>query len=282
MKSIVKILMLVLVLISFSCQQKPLNSDASEVKNDSNTKELQLSKKVNSDYLLMATLWYQKSAEMQAVYEQTYAFAKVILTQKLSLNTNSKPKAVVVDIDETVLDNSPFEAHCITANTSYTPKEWDRWVNKASAKALPGALDFLTFAQSKNVETFYISNRRIHLLDKTMQNLQQQGFPFADKKHIILRDSVSTKRYRRKKVLQDYDVLLYVGDNLTDFSEIYEDRDSLLAKNILEANKQVLGKDFLILPNPMYGEWEKPIFDNNMRISSAKKDSLRKAILDTY
>ena len=282
MKAIVQIFILLTLILTFSCKRVPVKSDKVDKKDTLKQKTAEVKNKVTSDYLLMATLWYQKSAEMRAIYYQTYNFAKTILLNKLPYADTLKRKAVVVDIDETILDNSPFEAHCITANTTYSKKEWEAWVNKASAKALPGAVDFLNYAKFKDVETFYISNRRKNLKQKTIENLKNLGFPFVDDEHVFLRDSVSTKRYRRKKVLQNYDVLLYIGDNLTDFSEIYEDRDSLFAKNIVDKNIMSFGKDFLILPNPMYGEWEKPVFNNNMRISAEQKDSLRKTILDTY
>ncbi len=281
MKTTIKIFIIFTILLSFSCKRVPVKGKQDKI-DTLKQKIKKPEKKYSSDYLLMATLWYQKSAEMRAIYYQTYNFAKTILLNKLPYADTLKRKAIVVDIDETVLDNSPFEAHCILSNTSYSRKEWETWVNKASAKALPGAVDFLNYAKYKDVETFYVSNRRKNLKQKTMQNLIDRGFPFVDSMHVLLRDSVSTKRYRRAKILKNYDILLYIGDNLTDFSEIYEDRDSLLAKNLVDKNIKSFGKDFLILPNPMYGEWEKPVFKNNMSISPEKKDSLRKAILDSY
>ncbi len=275
MKTFIKLSIFIVFLITIACNTNPN-------KETNTNSSIKTEKIVNSDYLLMSTLWFQKSAEMQAVYLQTYHFAKLIIDNKLNLNNNDKPKAVVVDIDETVLDNSSFEAHCITKNTSYTSEEWKAWVDKSEAKALPGALDFLKYAKEKGVETIYISNRKKNTQVSTLTNLRKLEFPFADDTHLFLRDSVSTKRYRREAVLDKYDVILYIGDNLTDYSEIFENRNSKLAKDIVEKNKAVLGVDFLILPNPMYGEWEKPVFDNNMRLPKAEKDSLRKAILNTY
>lgn len=275
------LVLLIIVIAIISCKRVAIKNN--EAKTDTiKTDSINKDKSVSSDYLLMSTLWFQKSAEMRAIYYQTYNFAKLIIENKLPYSDSLKPKAVVVDIDETILDNSPFETHCITDKVSYSSKEWTNWINKASAKALPGAVDFLNFAKFKGVETIYISNRKTANIDKTIENLQNLGFPFCNKEHVFLRDSVSTKKYRRQIVNKKYDVLLYIGDNLTDFSEIFEDRDTLLAKNIVDKNSLEFGKDYLILPNPMYGEWEKPIFNNDMRISNEKKDSLRKAILDTY
>jgi len=277
-----KLLVLLFIVISIiSCNRASVKNN--EAKNDTiKTDSINKAKNVLSDKLLMATLWFQKSAEMRAIYYQTYNFAKSIIENKLPYSDSLKPKAVVVDIDETVLDNSTFEAHCITDNVSYSPKEWTAWVNKASAKALPGALDFLNFAKSKGVETIYISNRKTVDIEKTIENLKKLGFPFCNKDHVFLRDSVSTKKYRRQVVNEKYDVLLYIGDNLADLSKIFDHRDTLLAKNIVDKNSLEFGKDYLILPNPMYGGWVKPILNNNMRISDEKKDSLMKAKLDTY
>ena len=90
-----------------------------------------------NNHLLMATAWYQKSAEMRAIYYQTYYLAKLALETKLSKHDSRPHPAVVLDIDETVLDNSPFEVNCITTGQSYSPDFWKSWTNKASAKALP-------------------------------------------------------------------------------------------------------------------------------------------------
>ncbi len=235
----------------------------------------------SQDHLIMSVLWYQKSAEMQAMYYQCFNWAKIRVDMKTNDSSGSK-KAVIVDIDETMLDNSPFETHCINTGKSYTKETWSEWTSKISATALPGALDFTKYAQSKNVEVFYISNRSIDDFDVTLKNLQKEGFAFADSAHLLLKTNTSSKTIRRNKVKQNFDIILLIGDNLDDFSEIFEDRSTDLGFGAVEKNKTKFGDLFIMLPNPMYGSWENAIFNNRRDLSSQEKYTLRKENLVGY
>ncbi len=206
----------------------------------------------------MSVLWYKQSAEMKACYYQTFNFAKKLLDEKIAgEETNKLPKAVVVDVDETMLDNSPYEVELINTGIAYTSESWKAWTDKASAKALPGSLDFVKYAESKGVEVFYISNRKLNEVESTMKNLKNIGFPYADKKHILFKDQTSDKTERRANVSENYEIILLIGDNLRDFDELFKNRETNNGFDIVEENKEAFGDKFLILPNPMYGEWGK-------------------------
>lgn len=262
------ILLKLIIVLAFSCQT------AKVVPYSEAEKEL-------SSQLGNAVLWFQKSAEMEAAYLQSYHFGKMLLTKRLNdFEKGAKRPAVVLDLDETVLDNSPYEARLFLNGQTYDPATWNDWCQEAKATALPGALDFLKFAEQKGVEIFYISNRTNQVFESTLKNLQAIGAPQAIPDHLLLRTAGSDKTERRNIVKENHEVLLYVGDNLTDYSEIYADRQEL-GKELVQKNKEELLNNFLMLPNPMYGEWESAIYDNDFSKSDEEKLRNRREALDT-
>lgn len=259
----------ILALLSFAIASCNLSQDKNKTKN-------------SNDHLVMASLWFQRASECRALYYQAFNFAKLSLDQQLSTNNNPKPKAVVVDIDETVLDNSPFEANSIRTGKVFSSKAWKEWVEMAKAKPTAGALPFLKYAQSKGVETFYISNRNVDDLEKTIENLSAFGFPFADKDHILLKSDTSVKTKRRKRVSESHEILILAGDNIGDFDEILEDRSSEYGFSKVDEMKEEFGKRFIILPNPMYGSWENEVLKSEHKLNALEKETLRKKQLIGY
>ena len=210
------------------------------------------------DYTI-AVAWQQHSGEYRALSFQAYNFARFSLLERLKTADQSKPNCVIVDIDETVLDNSPFQGHEIQKGLSYTAKDWADWTAKAAADTVPGALGFLKYAQSQQVETFYITNRDQSDYKATMTNLQRLGFPFADEAHLVVKSGTSDKEPRRQKVLEKYNILLLCGDNLSDFSNVFY-REGKNTKEEVDKAQKEFGNHFIVLPNPMYGDWEKLLY----------------------
>jgi 5'-nucleotidase (lipoprotein e(P4) family) len=234
------------------------------------------------DHLIMSVLWYQKSAEMRALYYQGFNLAKMRLNEKVKdLKLESK-KAVIVDIDETMLDNSPSEGKCIETGESFNNDNWTQWSYKAVAKALPGAVEFSRYAESMGVEVFYISNRGISEFDATLANLQSEKFAYADSDHVLLKEEDSSKKSRREKVAKEYEILLLIGDNLGDFSEIFDDRSQNFGFDLVDQFEKDFGEKFIVLPNPMYGAWEKPILNYKRDLPEAEKYKLRKSTIISY
>ena len=239
---------------------------------------------LNSEHLVMATLWFQKSAEMQAIYYQTFRFAKMMFDENIKQSRfkikKTKPKAVITDIDETILDNSPYNAGLIEKGESYNKESWAKWVNEKRAEALPGALDFCNYAKEKGVEIFYVSNRSADRIDATIENMINEGFPFADKEHLYLKAETSNKTDRRNNILENYDVILLLGDNLRDFDEIFGNRGEDFGFNIVNKNKDKFGTNFIVFPNPIYGEWEKAVYKGDFSKSDEEKRKMRVDALD--
>jgi len=223
----------------------------------------------------MATVFVQQSPEYIALTEQAYAIARLSLENQL--RTAVKPLAVVLDIDETVLDNSPYQAKQILEKFNY-PNYWDEWIKKEEAKPIPGSLEFLQFADSKGIVIFYISNRKHKNLAATINNLKKFGYPQADSTHIFLRTTTSSKEERRQKVLdQGLEIALFIGDNLDDMHADFEVEDVDKRKEATYANQSKFGSKYIVLPNPTYGKWvqNRGFYNSNLNQDSVARANLK-------
>lgn len=227
-----------------------------------------------------AVLWQQYSGEYRALAFQAYNFARLSLKEALWEQSNGKPNCVIVDADETVLDNSAFQGHEIRKGVSYVQADWTKWTSLAAADTVPGALAFLKFAATKSVETYYVTNRERADHEGTLKNLKNFGFPNADEAHLLIKTTTSDKEPRRQKVLEKYNVLLLCGDNLSDFSNVFY-REGKDAKAQVNSMQQLFGKKFIVLPNPMYGDWEKLLYTGD-QLSEKDKAKQRIEKLKTY
>ena len=235
-----------------------------------------------NEQLVMATLWMQTSAEFRAMCYQTFNLARVNLDAFLGSYSASKPVAVIVDADETVIDNSAYEAFLIGNNFGYSSKTWTPWMAAAQAEAIPGAVDFLNYAKGKGVDIFYVTNRKMVGYDGTEKNLKALGFPFVDKKHLLLRTDTSDKQARRDIVAEDYEVAFLMGDNLNDFLSVFQKKSIADRFSETDKIKDMWGKKFIMLPNPTYGEWEGAIYKGNWGASAAEKNQMRKEHLKRW
>jgi 5'-nucleotidase (lipoprotein e(P4) family) len=222
-------------------------------------KETVIVNKGTSDYLINATLWVQQSPEFKACCFQSFNIAKTALDNNIKTAKKDKPLAVVLDIDETVLDNSYFEANLIQNDTSFTKENWKEWSDKNIATAIPGAIEFLEYAISKNVEIVYITNRRSEEVDGTIKNMKNLGFPEVKLENFYFRTDESSKVARRELVNAKFNIILLIGDNLADFDAVLDDRTVNNGFDNVEKAKDLFGQQFIVIPNPMYGNWEKPL-----------------------
>ena len=239
-----------------------------------------------SNQMLLPTDWVQSSAEYRALTISIYNMSKTILDMHLA-QSRDKPPAVILDLDETLLDNSPYQAMTVEEKTSY-PDGWFDWIDAAQAKAVPGGLDFLKYADSKGVQIFYVSNRKNMKeragpgLQNTLKNIQALGFPQADESHVYLRTGSSSKEERRQTIMAKYDVVMMFGDNLNDHSDEFKGKSVAERKAAVDRNASKFGTSWIVLPNPMYGEWEGAIYSYNWGASPKEKDAMRRAALDVW
>lgn len=232
--------------------------------------------------LLNSVLWNQTAAEFAACANQAYQQARVQLD--LALETpdwtaapeqtgdfQSLPPAVVLDIDETVLNNSPYEAALAYEDTVFSPDTWFNWVSASKAEAIPGALAFCQYAAGKGVQVIYVSNRAAEEEAATLVNLQELDFPVDEAGEFLLcnneqPDWGSDKTTRRAFVAQSYRILLLVGDDMNDF--VSGTRTGTAARNeVTMQNIGNVGEKWILIPNDMYGGWEQGVFNRDRSLS---------------
>lgn len=228
-----------------------------------------------NEQLVMGTVWYQRSAEMRALSYQAFNMARLVYDMDLEREQADLPRAVIVDIDETVLDNSPYEAGLVGKDYGYS-RGWAEWIAAARAEPLPGAVEFLGYVREKGGEVFYVSNRKEKYREATLKNLRRLGFPQADDAHLLLRGATSDKTPRRRSVLKDHRVVLMMGDNLNDFDSVFANKDFGLQAAAVDLLKDRFGTRFIVLPNPMYGNWEGAVYGYDWQMSPAEKSGARK------
>jgi 5'-nucleotidase (lipoprotein e(P4) family) len=242
---------------------------------------------VNNEYQTGAVLWTQTSAEYRALAYQTFALAKLRLDslqrneKRGNARRSSKPLAVIVDVDETVLDNSRFQAELVLRSIPYTSETWQEWVDRAEAGAVPGAVDFLNYAFRRGVRVFYITNRRQAEKAGTITNLKKLGFPGVSNDTVLIREqgTTSSKESRRQQVASRHRIALLVGDNLNDFTDEFAGKSIADRKMQVDRDRAEFGSRFIVLPNPMYGDWENSINNNKSNLTEAEREGNRRAAL---
>ena len=239
--------------------------------------------KNDNDYKIQAQVWTQNSAEYRALCYQAFNAAKMNLDALFFFEKEyDKPLAIIADVDETVLDNSPYDGKLILNNTTYNRESWVEWGNLEIAKAIPGSLEFLIYASEKNVEIFYISNRYSEQLDATVNNLKKLGFPDAKKSNVLLRGDTRSKSERRKSVSDNYEVIMLIGDNLSDFNDEFEIKLYDERSDQTDKLKNEFGTKLIVLPNPNYGDWESNGLFGGKSFDNFQKDSIRKSKIKSY
>jgi acid phosphatase len=230
------------------------------------------------EHALDANLYMQTAAEYQAVCLQTYNLATERLRQKLAAtHDDGAPPAVVMDLDETVLDNSAFQSFLDRDKLNHSDALWGIWERDFPQEVglIPGAKAFIEAAEQLGVTVVYLSNRDEKLRNSTIAALRQNGLSLEGiDNRLLLKTTTSDKTERRKIAGGRFNALIYLGDNLRDFSE--EFKAPQLASNDEAGQKKAIaeradrvrranyhwGNDWFILPNPVYGEWQRLCGDN--------------------
>lgn len=264
---------------------------------------------------IQAVLWTQQSGEYTGTTLQVYRTARARLGEALGdsswtalgflpnlqncgavpLQTDTAsyaalPPAIILDIDDTVLDNTAFQARLIMEDAEFDRRKWAEWTDEAQAPAVAGALEFLTWAaEDLGIEIVYVTNRRKPSEEATRANLRALGFPldpthdteFTRNNDLVLTrgeyetDAPYDKRGRRRLVAGSYRVLMLFGDNLGDFLPCVQDFDTAAQRRAALASVNMWGEKWFVLPNPVYGIWE-PTADD-----PAERRRLKLEMLDT-
>ena len=226
---------------------------------------------------LLAVLFKRTSAEFKANTFQVYSSAQKNIDKALedkswtailnqSDDYHSLPPAIILDIDETVLDNSEHQVRSIKNGTSY-PIGWKEWVSEESASALPGVKDYLSYADAKGIKIFYVTNRTHDLEEYTRNNIKALGLPFDTDVDVLLMKNekgwTSDKTSRRDLIKKDFRVIQIFGDQLDDFIPLEETATSVKSrKDLIDKYANMWGEKWFMIINPMYGEWEEAIYEH--------------------
>jgi 5'-nucleotidase (lipoprotein e(P4) family) len=203
-----------------------------------------------------ALRWMRRSAEYRALARQTYAFAALRLAE-LARGRPAGTWAVILDADETVLDNSEYERRRAIVDSGYTDASWAAWVREQAAGAVPGAAGFTTTVQHLGGRVAIVTNRADSLCADTRSNLARAGI--ATDLVLCMLPGGSDKNPRFERVQQGtaapglpaLTVIEWIGDNILDFPHLTQ---AVRADSTALAE---FGRRFFLLPNPLYGSWER-------------------------
>jgi len=229
--------------------------------------------KTESNEMLNSILWTQTSAEYIANTKQAYQMAAVNLDQALADpqwtaaleqtgDYTGLPPAIIVDLDQTVLDNTAYNAEMIGGDQGHSQESHTNWCRSTTAPAIPGVKEFLDYAVERGVTVIYNSARHEEMRDCTTRNLQALGLPLPNQELLLLSDgtSGSAKVKQRARMCWQYRILLLVGDNLDDFVD-GSMTDPAARRALASQHAGRWGREWIILPNPMFGNWESSLYE---------------------
>jgi acid phosphatase len=250
---------------------------------------------VPTDDNLNAVLWMQQSVEYQASTMAAFALAKrrLILAMDDAWwtavpdvqkgNYSKLPPAIIVDVDETMLDNSQYQAWNISSGKPFSNETWKAFVEAKVSTAIPGAVAFVRYANARGIKVFYVTNRSADMESATRENMQKLNFPMGGKVDTFLlageQDGWTSKKgSRRAYIAKNYRVLLLIGDNFGDFVDAFKGTEAERQK-VFDDSAAHWTKDWIMLPNPSYGSFEAvPYAFNYGATPDEMRDAKRKAL----
>jgi 5''-nucleotidase, lipoprotein e(P4) family len=236
----------------------------------------------DNEYMVGATLWQQTAAEYRALTYQSFNYARLLFDKDLkTMRRNKRKRAVVVDVDDTVLDNSRYQAALVLRRNNYGASAFTEWCKVAEATPVPGALEFLKYAHAKGARIFYVSNRRQEDKGCTSENLKKFGFPDVSDETLLFRMDTSSKEARRQLVDQKHRTVLLIGDNLNDLAQVFERKPIAERFAAVDRMRNEFGSRFIVIPNAMYGEWESAIYEYQ-NLSDADRALKRRSTLKDF
>ena len=223
--------------------------------------------------------WQLNSGEAMALQYQAYNTAEKQLESSVKDYTGNKKLAVVLDLDETVINNYGNTIENLISGTGYSKEKFTDWAKQEKATIIPGADDFLHKAEELGVEVYYVSNRYPEDLDATIENLKKLGLPSADKDHVLIKTDSSNKTSRVEEISKTHDIIMIVGDNLGDFPSDFYKKSNKERQDIVGKEEDKFGAQYIILPNASYGDWDSATYGYKYdKTDAEKKEDMINAI----
>lgn len=226
--------------------------------------------------------WMQQSGEYQALAHQAFNMAKIAFDN--AKVTKGKKKAVVVDLDETMVDNSLYAGWQVKNHKPFDGESWTRWVNARQTQAIAGAVEFNNYVNSHKGTMFYVSNRKDSgEKAATIDDMKELGFSGVSEQTLFLKKDKSNKTPRFEEIeKQGYEIVLYLGDNLNDFGDATYKKSNAERRDFVNANKEKFGKQFIVLPNPNYGDWEGGLDKNYYKGDAKSRLNIRHNAINAW
>ncbi|NLY70957.1 MAG: hypothetical protein GX076_04665 [Clostridiales bacterium] len=244
---------------------------------------LRISSYVDREQKVDAALW-QLSAEARACFIQAFNLATLRFDQALEKYPDATNLAVIADIDDTLVDGVMYTAD-VLQDGEWTNDAFGRSLASEACKPLPGAVEFMNYVVDNGGHVFYITNRVSSLREVTFETMEKMGFPMVDEDHIFIREDgmASSKESRRNIVEKDYEVVMILGDNLEDFADLFPPSEGVQARrDAVDEVYDMWGDKFIILPNAVYGDWEKAVYNYDRSKTLEERMQDKKAIFDYY
>jgi 5'-nucleotidase (lipoprotein e(P4) family) len=220
-----------------------------------------------NNLLIAAVAWKQTAAEYRALYHQGFNIARLHVELALAKRRpGDKPLAVISDLDDTLVLPLAYWGYLVNRNMDFfDDPEWDRWIPSNQIVASPGAQDFLRFCRDNGVEVFYVTSRDQgdRTYEYAMAQLKLLGFPNADTAHLTVLRETSNKQPRQDEIAKTFETVVYLGDSLNDFRRKYYSKsvDERLA--LMEEDRALYGRKYVLFPNPTDGHWMRAIFGDS-------------------
>lgn len=247
--------------------------------------EEEISAQQLADAEYMALLWMRTSAEYRALCYQGYNAALMAIdrAQANPAARSGKPLAIILDCDETVTDNTRAMADSVAAgNGRFDALWWRGTVHEGRSDALPGAAEFLREVARRGVAIFYVSNRWSEVnYEATIENLTALGFPSVDAEHVLLMEDrqKSDKQPRFDRITEDYDVVVYMGDNAGDLPLGTKGMNRAARNAAIDAAQEEFGTQYIVFPNPAYGSWVSALSKDYMTMSPEAREEFYEKML---
>ena len=206
-----------------------------------------------------ATHWQRNSLEYCRLTVSAYDDA-LRAAERLAKANKHGQWIVLMDADETVLDNSLYDRESDRCGGRESGAQWESWVATGMARDVPGAAAF-TNAVHKLGGLVGIVTNRVQKDDAiTQANLKQAGIWF-DYEIGMTDTSDKTARWQgavaalTRKFGGHPRAVMWLGDQVTDLA-ILDKKGAILRAMTQKDSGAGIGINLFLLPNPMYGNWQ--------------------------
>lgn len=233
--------------------------------------------------LLYSVAWKQTAAEYQALYYQGFNIAQMHLQRALAMRKpGDKPLAIISDLDDTLVLPRDYWGNLVNRGIDFFDDTiWDKWIPENRMEPSPGAKAFLKYCHENNVEIFYITSRDQgkKTFDYALGNIKHLGFPLKDNAHLTVLRDTSNKQTRQDEIMNDYDVVVMLGDNLNDFRRKYYIKGNVEGRlTKMREDRDEYGMKYILFPNPTDGHWLAAIYgQSEPEASNENRQVLKKS-----